>query len=328
MNKTLVVNRREAHQLLTMGDCIEEMRQTLSDISAGKTQMLQRNMIMVANGNKMAQMPSALENKQIVGSKVCIFPGEATRKAGTQQGVVIIYNSETGELAAIVDAESITHIRTAATTAVGTDLLARKDARVLALLGAGGQARVHLESMVLVRPGIQTVYVWDYYPEAARAFCESEQPKYPNQKLIPCTGGEEAVKDADIVCTVSKAQTPILLGDWLKAGAHVNAVGACGPDGRELDARVLQRGRVYVDKMEASLRDAGDLVLAVKENAWSTDQVVGEVGNILNGKLPGRLNEEEITVFESVGIAVEDLASANLIYQKARAQGMGVEVEV
>lgn len=151
---------------------------------------------------------------------------------------------------------------------------------------------------------------------------------YPNITFIPCKTAKEAVVDADILCTVTKAQEPIVEGEWLKSGVHINAVGACSPVAREMATSVVQKARVYVDKTEAALRDGGDLVIPMNAGEWSADKVVGEVGEILLGKLEGRKTAEEITMFETVGIAVEDLASAYLIYQKAKEQGIGLEVEL
>ena len=221
----------------------------------------------------------------------------------------------------------ITTIRTAATSASATRLLAREDASVLGILGAGKLGRAHVEAISLVRP-IKKVYIWDIVPEAVDAYCAEMTKAYPNITFIPCKTAKEAVVDADILCTVTKAQEPIVEGEWLKSGVHINAVGACSPVAREMATSVVQKARVYVDKTEAALRDGGDLVIPMNAGEWSADKVVGEVGEILLGKLEGRKTAEEITMFETVGIAVEDLASAYLIYQKAKEQGIGLEVEL
>ena len=327
MSKTLLVSNAEAERLLKMGDCIAAMDEVLRDVSAGAITMLQRSMIHHKNGNILAGMPSTIDTKEITGSKVTIFPGPEARKNGTAQGIVPIFDTVTGSLIAIVGAECITTIRTAATSASATRLLAREDASVLGILGAGKLGRAHVEAISLVRP-IKKVYIWDIVPEAVDAYCAEMAKAYPNITFIPCKTAKEAVVDADILCTVTKAQEPIVEGEWLKSGVHINAVGACSPVAREMATSVVQKARVYVDKTEAALRDGGDLIIPMNAGEWSADKVVGEVGEILLGKLEGRKTAEEITMFETVGIAVEDLASEYLIYQKAKEQGIGLEVEL
>lgn len=327
MSKTLIVSNEEAEKLLHMDDCIAAMDEVLRDVSAGAITMLQRSMIPHKNGNILAGMPSTIETKEITGSKVIIFPGPEARKNGTAQGIVPVFDTNTGSLIAIVGAECITTIRTAATSASATRLLAREDASVLGILGAGKLGRAHVEAISLVRP-IKKVYVWDIVPEAVEAYCKEMPQKFPDITFIPCKTAQEAVVEADILCTVTKAKDPIVQGEWLKEGVHINAVGACAPTAREMATSVVQKSRVYVDKTEAALRDGGDLVIPMNAGEWSADQVVGEVGQILLGNLEGRKTAQEITMFETVGIAVEDLAAAYLIYEKAKEEGIGVEVQL
>lgn len=326
MKKTLIINQKEVRELLKMDQCIQAMEECFKDVSTGATEMLQRTMIHHPNGNILAGMASSLHNKSITGSKVIIFPGTETKKAGTNQGIVPIFDIATGALVTIVDGEIITGVRTAAATAAATGWLARGDASSLAILGAGNLGRLHVDSIKLVRD-IRRVTVWDINPEATEALCNHIFDKY-SMEVVPCATAQQAVEGADIICTMTKASTPILKGAWIKPGAHVNAIGACSAKVREVDTETVLKSRVYCDKVEAVLRDAGDLLIPMEEGALTPDHIVGEIGNVMLGKLGGRQSAEEITMFETVGIAVEDLAAAWLVYQQAREKGMGVEVEI
>lgn len=229
MGKTRIINEREAEELLTMELCIPAMEETLREVSAKGTTNLQRNMISLEGDNKFATMPCAIHGKGLAGCKVIVFPGAEAKKAGTNQGIIPIFNTKTGGLTAIVDGECITGVRTAATSAVATRLLARKGAKTMSILGAGRLGRMHIEAIRLDF-AIEKVYIWDIVPAATQALC-----KYVTETLgieaVACATAKEAVVDGDIVCTVSQAKTPILEGAWLKKGAHLNAIGAAPPVG-------------------------------------------------------------------------------------------------
>lgn len=329
MNKTLIVNRQLCGQLLTLEACIPAMTDTLISASKNEIKMLQRNMIPHDSGNMLALMPASLLDKKVTGSKVIIFPGPQARKDGTNQGIVPLFDTESGALLAVVDAELITVVRTAATSAAATDVLARKDASSVAILGAGNQGKAHAEAMALIRP-IKDVYVWDMFPAAIEAACGQLSEKLPGVNVIPCQTAEEAVKNADIVCTVTSTKTdaPFLKGSWLKEGVHVNAVGACSPVAREIETDVLTRSRVFLDWTEAALRDAGDLIIPLNKGEISKEHFIGEIGKVMTGELPGRLSDSDITLFETIGISVEDIAAAHLIYEKAKEQNLGVWLEI
>lgn len=329
MNKTLIVNRELCTQLLSVRDCIPAMRDTLMAAAQNEIKMLQRQMIPHSSGNMLALMPASLLTKQVTGSKVIIFPGPQARKDGTNQGIVPLFDTESGALLAIVDGELITVVRTAATSAAATDVLARKDASSVAILGAGNQGKAHAEAMCCVRD-IRKVYVWDQFPAAIEAACAVLREKLPQVEVIPCDTPEAAVRDADIVCTVTstKGDAPFLKGEWLKAGAHLNAVGACSAAAREVETSVVRRCKVYYDWEEATMRDAGDLIIPMQAGEVKKEDFMGEVGSVMLGKLEGRTDDREITMFETIGISVEDIAAAYQIYEKAKAQGLGVWLEI
>ena len=329
MNKTLIVNRELCTQLLSIEECIPAMRDTLIAATQGEIKMLQRQMIPHEGGNMLALMPASLLSKQVTGSKVIIFPGPKARQANSNQGIVPLFDTETGALLAIVDAELITVVRTAATSAAATDVLARKDASSVAILGAGNQGKAHAEAMTYIRD-IKTVYVWDQFPAAVEAAKAHLEAKLPDVEVIPCETPEIAVKNADIVCTVTstKGDAPFLKGEWLKEGAHVNAVGACSGAAREIETSVVKRCKIYYDWEEAAMRDAGDLVIPLNKGEVTMNDFMGEVGSVMLGKLEGRTNEQEITLFETIGISVEDIAAAYQIYEKAKEQNLGVWLEI
>ncbi len=320
--QTRIIRGDEVRRLLTMEDTIRAMRDALRGVSDGSAVMLQRQMLPQPEGNKFAVMGGADGSLGLCGAKVIVFPGPAAGKAGTNQGIIPLFDAVTGALAAIVDAEQITAVRTAATSAAATDLLAKPDADTLAILGAGRIGRLHIEAICKVRP-IRRVYVWNRTASKAEDCC-----RWAAQELgveaIPCAEPREAVQQADILCTVTQAREPILLGDWLREGAHLNAVGACAPFARELDSRAVTRSRVFVDQREAALNGSGDLVFPVREGVFSAADLAGEIGDVLLGRAPGRQNDKEITLFESVGISVEDLAAAALVFEKAQQQDLGV----
>jgi ornithine cyclodeaminase len=224
-------------------------------------------------------------------------------------------------LLAIVDATSITAIRTAAVSAVATKLLARDDANDLAILGSGTQARTHLEAMLLARP-IRRVRVWSQHPENATRFAERESQRH-SIKVEVMPDARTAVAGADIICTTTSATQPVLLGEWLTAGAHINAVGSSVPFTRELDTAAIVRAHLFVDRRESTLNEAGDFLFPKKEGAINDEHIRGELGEILLGKIKGRELSEEITLFKSLGLAIEDLASAQYIYTQAQAKGIG-----
>lgn len=324
MNKTRIIGRKEAEELLTMEDCIQAMEQTLRDISAGQTAMLQRSMLPQPQDNKFALMAAGNRQQGICGVKAIVFPGPQAR--GTSQGIVPLFDCNTGALLAIVDAECITAVRTAASSAAATRILARPESETLAILGAGRIGRLHIQAIRQVRP-IRRVLVWNRTPEKAEQCCQWAREAF-GLEAQACPEARQAVEQADIVCTITQAREPILQGQWLKPGAHINAVGACSGNARELDTQAVQRSRIYLDQREAALRDGGDIAIPLAAGQLAMENIIGEVGQVPLGQVPGRQSPAEITLFESVGIAVEDLAAAQLIYQKACRQGLGVEVEI
>lgn len=282
-------------ELLRLEELIPVVRRALQDLSAGRVVQPVRAVIPVAEhagflGIMPAYTPTAL------GAKLVTFYPANTRLA-THHAIIALFRPETGEPLALMDGRLITELRTAAASAVATELLARADASVLAILGSGVQAASHLAAMRLVRT-VREVRVWS--PRTASRFAAEHG-------VLAAGSAEEAVRGADLIVTATSATTPVLRGDWVQPGAHVNAVGACRPDWRELDDGLLRRARVWVDSLDAALKESGDVIAA------GSRRVAGELGSVAAGALAGRSNAAEITIFKSVGVAVEDVAAAELV---------------
>ena len=316
-NETKLFSDETVQSTLLFEELIPAMDQVFRDLSAGALKMLPRSALFHENGNIFAVMPASIPRLGVCGCKTAIFPGKVTASANTQQSVVLLFDIETGALRSIVCAEHITMMRTAAASAAATDRLACPDASVLCLLGSGRQAIGHARAIRQIRP-IREVRIWSPNPVNAQAACDVLKNE-GFTSVHAAVSAEMAVRGAQIVCTVSKAKEPILFGDWLSPGAHVNAVGACNPFGRELDVSVLKRGRVYVDELESVISATGDLLLPIRAGEYARAEIAGEIGAVGNGTCPGREagDKETVTVFESCGLAVQDVAAASLVAENA-----------
>lgn len=321
---TLLVGHRDVVALLPMADCIEAMADALRTLALGGALLPLRQVVRLSDGrNAFALMPAALDRPSALGAKVItVFPGNDATPYDSHQGAVLLFDTEHGRLIAILDASSITALRTAAVSAVATRLLARPESRSLALLGAGVQAGTHLEAIALVRP-IDDVRVWSRSPERAMRF--AEQAASSGAPVRACATAAEAVRGADVVCTVTASREPVLEGRWLAPGTHVNAVGASLPTARELDSAAVASARLYVDRRESTVNEAGDFLVPRREGLIGDEHIVAEIGDLLVDppRAEGRRSADEVTVFKSLGLAIEDLAAARRIYDRAVATGAG-----
>jgi ornithine cyclodeaminase len=323
----LFLNREDVEALLPMEECIEVVEAGLRVLArGGAVQPLRTAYWMPDRHGLLGVMPGLLDGLSgddplVAGIKVLtVVPDNYLHGEESHRGLVLLFECERGAPLAILDASAITAIRTAAASAVATRALARRDAGDLAILGTGTQARSHLAAMRAVRP-LRRVRVWSRNPESARRFAEREG-------VEPAASVQEAVEGADLICTVTAASEPILMGEWIAPGAHVNAVGACTANTRELDATAVARSRLYTDRHESAMAEAGELLLARDEGAITDEHLLGELGDVLEGKLPGRRSDDEITLYKSLGIAVEDLASGRYVYQKALKAGRGTVLDL
>ena len=303
----LVLNERDVERLLTMEECIEAMAEVLAELARGGLHQPLRFLTRAEGApGLMGFMPARRGGPSPVWSlkEIVIAPDNPKRGLDAHQGAVLLHDGETGELRAILNASPITAIRTAAVSAVATRLLARADARRVVILGAGVQGKSHERAIRVVLPDAE-IQVW------SRASGVSV---------------EDALRGADVVCTCTSASEPILRREWLAPGTHVNAVGSSIPAARELDTATVRDASLFVDRRESTLNEAGDFLMAAREAGLGPDHIKAELGELLIGVHRGRTGDDELTVFKSLGLGVEDLAAAELIVRKAREQGAGVEV--
>ena len=325
--KTLVINQSEVAALLPMGDCIEVVRQALAAVARGEgTQPLRPVMWLPERVGALGMMPGHLADIDTVGIKtVTVFPGNAGTEYDSHQGTVMLFDTDYGRLKAVIDATEITAIRTAAASAVATDRLARHDSSVLAIIGSGVQAASHLEAMTFVRP-ISDVRVWSRTPENAHRLVGSSALDGIHMRAVSTVG--EAVSGADIICTTTASPDPVLTGAMLEPGMHINAVGSSVSFARELDAAVMARSRLFVDSRESALNESGDYLMAKDEGMVDDTDLLAEIGDLLIGKAEGRRADDEVTLFLSLGLAVEDIAAADLVYRNAIAADAGTRIEL
>ena len=319
----LVLNQREVEELLDMPGCIEAMAAALASLARDELKQPLRTMFRPpGQSSLMGLMPAHRAGELPLYSlkTVCVFPENPRRGLDAHQGTVTLYDGETGEVHALMNASAITAIRTAACSAVATRELARRDARELAVVGAGVQARAHLEAMSHVHD-FERIRIASRTLDHARALA-AEWPAAEAATTV-----EDAVRGADVIVTATSSAEPVLRRAWLKDGAHVNAVGACFPHTRELDAETVAAASLFVDRRESTEHEAGDYLLALADGAIGPDHVRAELGEVLVGVKPGRTSEHEITVFESLGLAVEDLFAAEYVVRRARTLGRGTELE-
>jgi thiomorpholine-carboxylate dehydrogenase len=297
--QVLFLDEDQVRRHLQMSELIPAMERALIEFSAGKVTQPVRSVINVdvaAATGFLGLMP-ALTPDGLGLKAVTFYPSNVERGIPTHMAMIFLVDRQTGTPLAIMDGRLITEMRTAAVSAAATKLLAPPDAKILAILGSGVQARSHVEALRLVRR-FEEIRVWSPTTEHAEQFAKDVGEK--------ATSAEKAVRGADVIVTVTSSRTPVLNGAWLKHGCHVNAVGACRPDWRELDDAAMKGGAVFVDSREGAMKESGDVIL-------SHAKVYAELGEALAGKLPARANET--TIFKSLGMAVEDIAAAMLVYR-------------
>lgn len=323
-----ILNRAEVTRLLPMAECIEAMVAALTALSRGEAQLPLR--MVLRTGGKTGHfgvMPAELQEPAVLGAKVIsVYQGNEGSALDSHQGVVLLFNPANGEPQAILDAISITAIRTAAVSGAATRVMALEDAGDLAILGSGVQAQTHLEAMACVRP-LRRVRVWSRHPERAQAFA-AWADRTRQQTVEPVDNVAGAVAGADLICTVTASSAPVLEGRWIAPGAHLNVVGSSVASSREIDTAAMSKGRLIVDRTESARNEAGDFLIPRNEGAIADDHIKGELGDVLAGRVPGRTRPDEITIFKSLGLAIEDLAAGELVLRKAAAGGVGVVVDL
>jgi ornithine cyclodeaminase/alanine dehydrogenase-like protein (mu-crystallin family) len=328
MGKPLLLDESTVSKLIRMEDLIPLMERALSDFSTGRANQPVRTVIAPEGHHSMlAVMPAHLATSDALGVKVVTF---ASRNAElglpTHLATILLHDPATGTLLALIDGRLVTEMRTAAVSAAASKALARPRSKVLAILGSGVQARSHLEAFRIVHK-LEEVRVWSPTPARREAFAEEQSARH-GIAVRAVAGVEKAVAGADLVVAVTSSPTPVLRGDWLAAGSHVTAAGACVASRREIDGEAVRRSRVLVDSIAAARVEAGDILLAEREGSVDAHHLVGEIGSVFAGKLAGRSAENQITLFKSLGLAVEDVAAAAHLHRIARERGAGVEIDL
>jgi alanine dehydrogenase len=312
----ILINKETIAALLPMKECIAVMEKTFRSLASGHcVQPLRPLMWLPDKRGLLGMMPGYAGDIDVMGIKVIsVFPGNKNFGYSSHQGMVLLFETKNGRPLCIADADEITAIRTPAASAVATDLLAKKNAETLSILGSGIQAAGHIEAMLLIRK-IKKIILWSRNETHAKELAEKILPK-TNANIIIAKNPEEAVRDMDIICTLTASAQPIVKAEWISKGTHINAVGSSTPHSRELDTATILAGKLFTDCYESIFNEAGDFIIPKNEGAIDDNHVKGEIGEILLGKKEGRTNDDEITVFKSLGLAVEDIFSVNHVYRK------------
>lgn len=316
-----VLDEADVRRLLPMDECIELMAAALAALARGEVHNPLRLIVRPpGQASLLGLMPAHRGgDAPLWGLKsVAIFPGNAARGLDLHQGFVALFDGETGETRAILNVGALTAVRTAAVSAVATRLLAAPGARTLAILGAGVQAKAHLDAMRAVC-GLERIVAWSRTPGRVTA-------ELPGVEEV--VSAEEAVRAGDVVVTATSAAEPIVAREWLRPGAHVNAVGSSIPTTRELDTATMRDAALFVDRRESTLNEAGDYLVAARDGAIGPEHIRAELGELLLGTGEGRRSPEELTVFKSLGLAVEDLAAAEHVLRRAESEGTGALVSL
>ena len=324
----LVLGEHDVNELLTMPDCIDAMHRLFSTL-APKNYVQPLRLIAWQPDHRggIAAMPAFVGASNAVGAKlITVFPQNREAGLESHQGIVALHEPQQGRLLAILHAGAITAIRTAAVSGMATRLLARSDAGDVAILGSGTQARTHVLAMRSVRT-LRRVRVWSRTAEHAQAFAARMHGEVPGIEIRACATREEAVRDADVICTTTAATEPILRGEWIAQGAHINAAGASVPGFRELDTDAVARARVFVDSRESALAEADEIRRAIAEGRINESHIAGDLADLAAGRVAGRRDETEVTLFKSCGMAIEDVATAAFLYERACSLNRGTAVD-
>jgi alanine dehydrogenase len=324
----IVLNEADVKALLTMDDLIEAMEIALADFSAGGVTQPVRTVLQVGGGSSFyGLMPAFMPSRRALGTKlVTVFAANAERGLPTHLATIVLLDPDTGRLLALMDGRYITEARTAAVSAVSVRHLARENATTLAIIGSGVQARSHLEAVARVCD-LQEVRVWSPSRTNVDRFI-TEMTPHVEARIGWSPSAAAAVDGADIVALVTSSPEPVVRSEWIADGAHVCAVGACRPTQREMDAALVARADLYVDSRDAALVEAGDIVLAIGDGAIDSSHIKAELGQVIAGAASGRSAGDRVTIFKSLGLAVEDVAAAHLAYQRAVERNVGQELRV
>ena len=318
----VLLSEKDVRAVLPMDDLIEAMETALERLAAGAARQPLRTVVEAGGRGFYGVMPAYLEGPAALGTKlVSVYHGNAARGLPSHLATIVLHDPDTGELQAVMDGRYITEARTAAVSAASTKHLARREARVLAVLGTGVQARSHVDAMMHVRP-FEEVRIWGRTAEHAAALAADLSPSI-RARVDAVPSARDAAEGADVIALVTASREPVLQRAWVRDGAHICAVGACRPDQREMETAVVKDARLFVDSRTGALAEAGDIVIPIREGAFDASHIAAELGDVFGGRAEGRRSPAEITLFKSLGMAVEDVAAARLAFERASEKGLG-----
>jgi alanine dehydrogenase len=324
----LVLSEKQVQGLIDIEELIEVLEEAHIQYSAGKAVMPVRLVVPLPQiQGRITSMPGYLTEDKALGMKVVTYFQDNPKKALPPiLATLLLFSAETGKIIAVMDGSTITAIRTACASAMATKALANRVTPVLGILGAGVQARAHIHALCRVRK-VSTIKIYSPSGSSSAAVKNELEPEI-GVRIDVAKNPEETVRDSDLLVTVTTAKEPIFKPEWLKSGAHINAVGSHRPDSREIDGPTLALSKVVVDSRDAIMAECGDILLAIKEKIITENHIHGEIGEVLAGKKPGRDSASETTLYKSVGIAIQDVATAHLVYRKAVERKVGTDIEI
>ena len=323
----LLLNRSDVQKVLTMPTAIDAVEAAFSELARGTATMPQRTVITDDEvGGWIAYMPAYLKSSGALGIKAVTVYKSNPAEFGlpTTLGTILIQDNRTGQVVAAMDGGFLTAVRTGAVTGVATKHMARPESEVAGVMGAGVQARQQAVA-IAEASNVKTILTYSLEPEAERQQFAEWVSGQTGLEVILATDGEELCRSSDVVSLATTAATPIVSGDWWKPGAHINSIGSHAPGIRETDTATIRRARVICDQTSACMAEAGDIITPVEDGDYTWDEVAGDLGDVVNGDVAGRTADDEVTLFKSVGLAIQDIACAALVYDRAAAQGIGTE---
>jgi len=323
----LILNNEDIRDIFSMKEAITKIEEAFREFAEGRVKMPQRQLIRIPEEEGwIANMPAYLEETKAVGTKVVtVYPRNPSKNKPTTIATIILNDYSTGEPISIINGGYLTSIRTGAVGGLASKYLSKNDAKTVGLFGAGFQAKTQLEALFEVRD-IEKVYVYDLSKDTSKEYSKQMSRKL-GIDVIPISTPNKAVEGCDIIITASTSRTPVFDGKLIQEGTHINAIGSHTPITRELDTFTIKKAKIVVDQIEASLREYGEILIPIKEGNISPDHIYAEIGEIITGKKEGRSNENEITVFKSGGLAIQDIAIAHLAFTKAVKKMVGTRID-
>lgn len=327
MTKLRILSGKQIVEAVNMKDIVDAMHTAFLELSTGNPEMPIRSHISIAQPEGTALfMPSYMKPTEMIGIKtVTLFDDNRSKGLPYIQGMVSLFDGNTGTPKAVLDGSTITSLRTGAASGLATRLLARKDSKVCTIFGAGVQGKTQLEAVCAVRD-IDRVYIYDAFHTASEKYAEEMSKKLDLEVLVASTP-KEAIQDADIICCATISETPVFDDKDLPTGVHINAVGSYKPHVQEVPEEMVLRSRLYVDHRESALEETGDLIIPIDKGLMTKSHIIAEIGEVAGGKAVGRISETEITFFKTVGVAVQDLAAASVVLEKAEALNIGTVID-